>query len=115
MRSPEGCLSGRTIRGAAAFTLVGEFIEVGDIVQHSTPDFAETGSTPSASFLREETSAHAQVSGRFRFDEQPPDRKTRYVGPGLASWNGDVLLHRVLSTSGAVALRSCTLVNPYKF
>jgi hypothetical protein len=50
MRSPEGCLSGRTIRGAAAFTLVGEFIEVGDIVQHSTPDFAEPGSHPQCIF-----------------------------------------------------------------
>jgi len=110
----EECLSGRTFRRAAAFTLLSEFIEVGDVVQHSTPDFAEPGSTPSASFLRKETSAHAQMSGRFRFDEQPPDRKTRYVRPGVASGDVDSLLHRVLSTSGALALRSSTLLNPYK-
>ena len=92
MRSnlPEGCLSGRPFRRVAPFTSLGEILEVGDVVQDSTSDFAEAGSTTTAPFFREETSADTQVGRRFRFDQQP----VSYVRGGLVSRNGDVLLHR---------------------
>jgi hypothetical protein len=92
---PEGFLRGRTFRRAAPLTSLGEFLEVREAVRHSTPDFYERGPTTSASFLREKTSTYAQVGGRFRFYEQPTIWKTRYVRSGLASWNGDFLVHRV--------------------
>jgi hypothetical protein len=94
-RVPKGCLSGPTFRGAAPLTSLGEFLEVREAVRHSTPDFYERGPTTTASFLREKTSTDAQVGGRFRFYEQPTIWKARYVRSGLASWNGDFLVHRV--------------------
>jgi hypothetical protein len=92
---PGGCLSDRTFRGAAPLTSLGEFLEVGEAVRHSTSDFYERGPTTSASFLREKTSTDAQVGGRFRFYEQPTIWKARYVRSGLASGNGGFFVHRV--------------------
>ena len=68
---PEGFLRDRTFRRAAPLTSLGELLEVGEAVRHSTPDFYEWGPTTSASFLREKTSTDAQVGGSFRFYEQP--------------------------------------------
>lgn len=95
VKRPEEYLSGGTFRRAAPFTSLCEFFEIGDVVQHSAPDFAEPGPTAATSFLGEEASTDAQVRSRFRFDQQPTVWKARYNRSGRISWNGDFLVHLV--------------------